>query len=198
MCLSLFNSFFSFISETTVIQSTETIFDYFYETYRLKDGSYINCEILDTGGQEKFDSINRQYYQRADCCILVYDITNLESFNHCKTFYKQEIINNCKEDINVILVGNKTDLEKERKISKEEGAKFAKENGYSFKETSCEKNFNVASAFETIIIMTNNDMKRHNKQNLKEKMNIEKFKLSDAHLNVENYSQTAKNKKKCC
>ena len=46
--------------------------------------------------------------------------------------------------------------------------------------------------------MTNNDMKRLNKQNLKEKMNIEKFKLSDADLNVENYSQTVKNKKKCC
>ena len=107
---------------------TRTIFDYYSETFQLSDGSYVNCEILDTGGQEKFNALNKIYYQRADCCVLVYDITNRESFQECNNFYKDEIKNNCKEGVKVILVGNKTDLEKQRKVSKEEGIKLAEEN----------------------------------------------------------------------
>ena len=160
---------------------------------------------MDTGGQETYDSINRQYYQRADCCVLVYDITNLESFNQCKTFYKQEIINNCKESIKVILVGNKIDLEDERKVTTKQGTDFAKENGYYFKETSCEINLNVASVFETIIIMTNNDMKKKNQLNLEDKIEPEKFKLSrnatlkdDSSAKDEASKNEDRKKKKCC
>ena len=86
------------------------------------------CKIMDTGGQETFYVLNRQYYQRADCCILFYDITNKDSFNECKMHYKQEIQNNCKEGIKVILVGNKTDLEDYKKIQSKMGAQFANEN----------------------------------------------------------------------
>ena len=126
---------------------TTTIYSCYNETYLLNDGTHVNCEIMDTGGQEKFDALNRQYYQRADCCILVYDITDLESFNQCETFYKQEIINNCKKDINVILVGNKTDKEKERKITNEQGANLAKENGLMFSECSAKTGENVDYIF---------------------------------------------------
>ena len=104
---------------------TDTTLDYYSETFQLPDGSYVNCEILDTGGQEKFNAINRQYYQRADCCVLVYDITRKDTFKECKNFYKKEIINNCKKGIKVILVGNKTDLEEERKITTEQGKEKA-------------------------------------------------------------------------
>ena len=151
---------------------TETIFDHFSETYQLQDGSYVNCEILDTGGQEKYNAVNRTYYKRADCCVLVYDITNLQSFEECKNYYKKEINDNCKKNIKVILVGNKTDLEKDRKVSQEQGAIFAQQNNYYFKETSCEQNFNVSDVFETIILMTNNDMIKAGNQNLDEKCDI--------------------------
>ena len=186
------------------VVESPTIFDYSSNTFQLPDGSYVNCEILDTGGQEKFDSINRQYYQRADCCILVYDITNKKSFEQCKEFYKQEIIDNCKEDIKVILVGNKTDLENDRVISKEEGANFAEENKYYFKETSCETNFNVADAFETIIIMTNNDMIKNNQLNLDDKINVIQLKNDkndddgvDGEIK-QNKGKKKKKKKECC
>ena len=122
------------------------------------DGSYVNCEIIDTGGQEKFNALNTTYYKRADCCVLVYDVTNEKSFEECKNFYKKQIEQNCKKSIKVILIGNKTDLEVQRKIKNEEGAKFAKDNHYYFRETSCETNTNVSDAFETIIVMTHNDM----------------------------------------
>ena len=168
-----------------VDKESTTIFDCLSATFQLPDSSYVNCEVMDTGGQEKFDSLNRQYYQRADCCVLVYDITNKESFQQCKEFYKQEIIDNCKKDIKVILVGNKTDLENDRVISKEEGANFAEENKYYFKETSCETNSNVADAFETIIIITNNDMIKDNQLNLEDNMNVIQLKNDNDNLDGE-------------
>ena len=64
-----------------------TIFDHYSEANQLNDGSYINCEILDTGGQEQLKALNRIYYKKADCCVLVYGITNLESFEECKNIF---------------------------------------------------------------------------------------------------------------
>ena len=164
---------YSFINDDPILFSgAPTIFESYSETFQLPDGSYVNCEILDTGGQEIYNALNRQYYQRSDCCVLVYDITNLQSFEECKNYYKKEINDNCKKNIKVILVGNKTDLEKDRKVSQEQGAIFAQQNNYYFKETSCEQNFNVSDVFETIILMTNNDMIKAGNQNLDEKCDI--------------------------
>ena len=87
--------------------------------------------------------------------MLVYDITNRQSFEECKQFYKNEIKNYCKKDIKVFLIGNKTDLEEQRVVSKEEGANFAEENKYYFKETSCMTLFKV---FEDIIIIIHEEM----------------------------------------
>ena len=128
------------------------------------DGSYVNCEIIDTGGQEKFNALNKTYYKRADCCVLVYDITDVDSFEKCKYFYKKEIAENCLENVKVILVGNKTDLENQRKVKTEEGEKFAEENNYYFIETSCETNSNVSDAFE-MIILSNSESKINKKLN---------------------------------
>ena len=157
---------------------TNTIFDLFTETFQLPDGSYVNCEIMDTGGQEEFDAQNRLYYKRADCCLLVYDITRKETFNAIKDFYIKEINNNCIKDIKVILLGNKTDLKDQRKVTLKEGTKLASKHKFYFMETSCEQNFNVMDAFETIIIMTNNEMIKTGRFNPEEKINIESFKLS--------------------
>ena len=165
---------------------TDTVFDYLSETYQLPDGSYVNCEIMDTGGQEEFDAQNRLYYKRADCCLLVYDITNPNSFKAIKNHYVKEIKDNCKENITVILLGNKTDLEKKRKITKKEGASLAEKNKYIFMETSCEQNFNVQDAFETLIIMTNTEMVKNQQLNLNEKSQIRPFKLDDEKTNEEN------------
>ena len=139
--------------------------------------------------------MNKIYYQRADCCVLVYDITDRASFEECENYYKNEIKNNCKPNVKVILVGNKTDLEKQRKVSKEEGINLAEKNKYYFKETSCEHNFNVADAFETIIIMTNNDMIKTGEMNLNNKKDFQQFKIDEGAQKLEN---KLRKKKKCC
>ena len=140
------------------------------------------------------------HYERADCCILVYDITNLKSFEVCKNFYKREISKTCKKGIKVILVGNKVDLENTRKVSKDKGAKFANENDYYFKETSCDNNLNVADAFETIIIMTNNDMIKSGKQNLEEKIDINTLKIDENNNDIQEVdnNDNLNSEKKCC
>ena len=52
--------------------------------FQLSDGAIINLRILDTAGQEKFNSLYESYYKQADCCLLIYDITSKESFNILK------------------------------------------------------------------------------------------------------------------
>ena len=136
---------------------------------------------MDTGGQETFKSQNKLYYKKADCVLLVYDITSLKSFNACKNYYIKQILNICKEDIKVILLGNKTDLEQKREVTQEMGSNLAKQYNFYFKETSCEENYNVSDSFETLIEMTNTDMLKKGTLNLKEE---------DLRKQIE--------KKKCC
>ena len=101
------------------------------------------------------------YYKKANCCLLVYDIADRNSFEECKNYYNDGIKEKCKKNVKVILLGNKTDLEDRRQVPPEEGAGFALDNDYIFMETSCLKNDNVADAFETLIEMTNIDSKKN-------------------------------------
>ena len=128
--------------------------------------------------------MNENYYRKADGCVLVYDITSEGSFNELKEYYIPKLKENCKENIKTILLGNKSDMEEERKISSEEGAQLALENKFIFKETTCLERTNVANAFQTIIEMTNFDMKR------RERFDNETIKI--------NKKSQKKTNKKCC
>jgi small GTP-binding protein len=134
---------------------------------------------MDTAGQERFKAINTQYYRGADCCLLVYDITDKKSFEEIKKYYNQEIKDKCPKHVKVILLGNKTDLENERKISSEEASELALENNYIFMETSCLEDNNVADAFETLIENTYREtiINGRGKNNLNETICHEKTKI---------------------
>jgi len=146
------------------------------KTVQLSDGSLINCCLLDTAGQERFEAINTQYYRLADAVLLVYDITNKMSFDKVKEFYADKIKNNCKEDIIIELLGNKSDLENKRKVSVEEGINLAMENHYEFLESSCLQNKNVANAFLSLI-------ERWNFQNHKNERESMKRTLTETSIN---------------
>ena len=126
-----------------------------HRTFQLSDGSIVNCFIYDTAGQERYKSLCESYYKKAEAILLVYDISNKKSFEIIKKYYCPKIKELCKKNIPVILLGNKADKEKERKVSLDEGVKFSNKENYTFKETSCLKNENVADAFETLIEMWN-------------------------------------------
>ena len=181
---------YSFIyDQPTLQEGSRTIFDYYSETVQVPDGSYVNCEIMDTGGQEEFNAQNKIYYKRADCCLLVYDITNQQSFDEIENYYVKEIKDNCIENIPVILLGNKTDLEGQRVITIKDGTDLATKYNFTFMETSCEENYNVANAFETLILMTNDEMIKNKRFNYNSKENINTFQIKN---------QKKHKKGKCC
>ena len=134
------------------MKSTATLgFDSFNKTVQLSDGSLINCLIYDTAGQERYNALNYNYYKKANAVLLVYDITQKKTFEKVKNYYINEIKNNCKDDVIVLLLANKTDLEKNREVTSEEGINLAKYESYEFKESSCSENKNVAGAFEYLV-----------------------------------------------
>ena len=103
-------------------------------------------QIWDTAGQENFRSITRAYYKNSVCAIIVYDITNKESFNNIQNWI-EDCKNQCPKTIFFVLVGNKNDLEKERKVSFDEGKKFADSNDILFFESSAKTGNNVEDIF---------------------------------------------------
>ena len=104
---------------------------------------------MDTGGQERFRNINSSYYRGVHGIMLVYDITDLQSFKDLNSWLI-EIEKNAPRKVNIILIGNKCDLENERKISTEAGKNKAKEMNCPFYETSALNNIMIEEVFKSI------------------------------------------------
>ena len=110
----------------------------------------IRLQIWDTAGQERFRNIAKNYYQSSDGFIVVYDITNNESFQTLD-YWVEEIKSNSQELSRMILVGNKCDLEEGRQVKKEEGKEYAKKKELKFYEVSAKDGTNVNKAFDDLI-----------------------------------------------
>ena len=110
----------------------------------------IRLQIWDTAGQERFRNIAKNYYQSSDGFIIVYDITNSESFQTLD-YWVEEIKSNSHEFTKMILVGNKCDLEEERQVKKEEGKDYAKKEKIKFYEVSAKEGTNINTAFDTLV-----------------------------------------------
>lgn len=110
------------------------------------DGRQIKLQIWDTAGQESFRSITRSYYRGAAGALLVYDITRRETFMQLEKWLN-EARENASENMVIMLIGNKVDLDHKRAVTYEEGAEFAKANDLIFLETSAKTAANVEEAF---------------------------------------------------
>lgn len=113
------------------------------------DEKVCKLQIWDTAGQERFKTITSSYYKGAHGIIVVYDITDRDSFNAVHT-WMSEIEKYTQDNITRILVGNKTDLENRRAVSFEEGQEMANHYGVRFLETSAKECKNVETAFTTM------------------------------------------------
>ena len=110
------------------------------------NGKNIKIQIWDTAGQEAFQAITRTYYKGATGALVVYDITRRDTFNHV-TKWLDEVRANALKEIQIILIGNKKDLEDKRQVQTEEGQALADKNGLLFLETSAKTAVNVSEAF---------------------------------------------------
>jgi small GTP-binding protein len=121
--------------------------DLSFKTVKLLD-KHVKLQIWDTAGQEAFHSITRIYYRGANVVLLVYDVTNEHSFVHVRSWLDR-IQSVWKDDYSpmVMLVGNKSDLVRDRVISREEGELFARRHDMMFAETSAKVGENVEDAF---------------------------------------------------
>jgi len=110
------------------------------------DGKVIKLQIWDTAGQERFRTITSSYYRGAHGIIVVYDVTDDESFQAVER-WMHEIERYAGNDVNKMMVGNKCDLVAKKKVEYATAKEFADNNGIPFFETSAKDNQNVENAF---------------------------------------------------
>ena len=148
----------------------------------------IKAQIWDTAGQERYKAITRAYYKGAKGAFIVYDITRKETFDDVDK-WRNELISSCNQEITVMLIGNKCDLEDQREISKEQGEEKAKSFGFSFLETSALSGENLEKGFQMLI------------EEIYQKYKVEQSKSDEINLNSgaeEIKIGKKKKKKKCC
>jgi len=113
------------------------------------DDATVKFEIWDTAGQERYRSLAPMYYRGAAAAIVVYDITDPDSFAGAKSWVK-ELQRRGDPNVIIALAGNKADLESRRKVSLEEAENYALENQILHLVTSAKDGSNVKSLFVEI------------------------------------------------
>jgi len=113
------------------------------------DDTTVKFEIWDTAGQERYHSLAPMYYRGAQAAIVVYDITNADTFERAKTWVK-ELQRQASPNIVIALAGNKADLTTNRIVEYDEASAYAEENSLLFMETSAKTALNVNDIFLAI------------------------------------------------
>ncbi|CAO3671716.1 unnamed protein product [Rhizopus stolonifer] len=113
------------------------------------EGKTVKLQIWDTAGQERFRTITSSYYRGAHGIIVVYDVTDADSFNNVKQWL-QEIDRYAAEGVNKLLVGNKSDLIDKKAVETDQAKEFADGLNIPLLETSAKDATNVEQAFLTM------------------------------------------------
>ncbi len=122
------------------------------------NGKSVKLKVWDTAGQERFRNITQQYYKSADGIVLVYDVTDRESFEKVNNWIKQINMYTQTDKIGIVLLGNKIDIAA-RDVTSEEGIEMAQTYGIKHFETSVLNNINVEESFK---FLTEEIMKKKN------------------------------------
>jgi small GTP-binding protein len=116
------------------------------------DGKLCTLDILDTAGQEEYSAMRDQYMRTGQAFVLVYSITDPSSFQDCQAIHEQLLRSVDSDDVPLVLVGNKCDLEEERGVSTQEGKALAEKFGNcKFFEASAKGKINVEECFYGLV-----------------------------------------------
>ena len=168
-------------------------FEYYNITINIKNKKIL-LQTWDTCGQESFKCLVNMFYKRVKLAILVYSIDNRESFEGIN-FWLNEVRINSDENIKLILIGNKNDLDNKREVSYEEGKQFSDSNGFHFfTETSAKEGETPSSILNKAAEILYNyeiESKKKNNKNSGENNNINN---SDNLFTLEEYNEKKNNK----
>ena len=149
----------------------------------------IKLKIWDTTGQERFKTLTSQYYNGADGALLIFDVTNKESFERIN-FWMNELNEKKKlNELGLLLIGNKIDLNEKRNVKKEEAEEFAKEYNINYYETSALQNINIKNIINDIAQQCLNKIQKNDEFYFQNSLNEKK-------MIIDNISNNKK--KKCC
>lgn len=123
------------------------------------DGMPIKLQIWDTAGQERFRTLTTAYYRGAMGILVMYDVTNMDSFNHLSYWFRN-VEENASSDVVKVLVGNKCDSSNLRVVNEEQGRKIAESMDVPFFECSCKEDVNIDEIFMTVARMIREQRER--------------------------------------
>lgn len=113
------------------------------------DGKKIKLQVWDTAGQERFRTITTAYYRGAMGIMLVYDVSNMRSYESMINWIRN-IEMHATQDVELMILGNKCDVADKRQVTREKGEQLALQHGVKFMETSAKANINIEEAFFTL------------------------------------------------
>ena len=158
----------------------------------------IKFEIWDTAGQERYRSLAKVFYNNASACILVYDITNKDTFDDLINYWVPEIKENTPKDIILALAGNKSDKYDKTEVSEEEGKSLAKEIKSIYMRTSAKLNSSIDELFNAIGNKFLNPDMEITSNLTKEEMILKNEQMRRDKIRINKNNNNNKNKKKCC
>ena len=185
-----------YISHKFVQDSQPTIgVEMFNKDFQINEDK-VSAQIWDTAGQEKYNALTSSYYKGAKGAIVVYDITQESTFLKVEQFVK-DLREKSDKNVYMILVGNKIDLEENRKVSKEEGKILADKLKMGFFEVSAKNGTGIEDLFKNLI----DNVYEKNNREFKSMASIE-IEMEDANkINLipkNDNNVNIKKKKKCC
>ena len=145
----------------------------------------VKLQVWDTAGQERFRNVAKNYFQSSNGFLLVFDITDKESFQKLKDFWMDQLNTHAPEKAKSVLVGNKSDLAGQRQVSIEDAEEFAKDNNLKYYEVSAKEGTKVVELF---FYLANEIYQSHTYEEINENKTI----------TLKKEKSKKKDKKKCC
>ncbi|CAG2172256.1 unnamed protein product [Oppiella nova] len=139
-----------FVHNTFNAHNESTIGASFMTKTFVQNDTQFKFNIWDTAGQEMYRALAPMYYRQAAVCIVVYDVTQEESFRSVQSWVRELQTHLSRDKTLIAIVGNKCDLEFARKVATKDGKALAEAMNALFVETSAARDLNVRQLFQTI------------------------------------------------